>query len=390
MNALKQFFVVDVPPEYRADFHRENTLVNISRAKTIGIVFIILEVLMIIGALVSADWRWSGTPRSHYLIAYATMIIVQAALLVGWQWVERTEDMRTAHWLGIFSTVWMLAWSAGVSLLDQLAYPQVTVYVAGIFMIAITAYWSPVIIGGIYLLVETAFVLLLPRFQPSPALSVGHMVNTITIVIVAWALARLLYANRLRDFHLRMEIHAKNAELSEVNRLLQIVSSTDGLTQLLNRGTVEQRMELLSQECKQRQSHLAVIMVDLDAFKAYNDAYGHQAGDRALQQVAAVLQASVRRRSDLVGRYGGEEFIIAMPQEEAQEASVVAERIRSGVEALSILHRLSPTTNVLTVSVGFYSTIPGGERPLELIIRQADRALYQAKAAKGNLALEYC
>jgi diguanylate cyclase (GGDEF)-like protein len=130
-------------------------------------------------------------------------------------------------------------------------------------------------------------------------------------------------------------------------------------------------------------------MVDLDAFKAYNDNYGHQAGDRALQQVAAVLTSSLRRQSDLVGRYGGEEFIVAMSQENEQEVRFVAERIRSGVEALRILHHLSPAGSVLTVSVGFFSAKVTEDKPLDLFIQQADQALYQAKAECGNLAREY-
>jgi diguanylate cyclase (GGDEF)-like protein len=123
-------------------------------------------------------------------------------------------------------------------------------------------------------------------------------------------------------------------------------------------------------------------LCDIDFFKSYNDTYGHQAGDRALQQVAAAL-ASVGRRSDGLYRYGGEEFLWVLPETGAAEAAMAVDRFCTAVTDLEIVH-CGSGGGVLTVSAGISTFLPGSGISTEVLLRQADLALYGAKAAGRN------
>jgi diguanylate cyclase (GGDEF)-like protein len=123
-----------------------------------------------------------------------------------------------------------------------------------------------------------------------------------------------------------------------------------------------------------------VLLCDIDAFKAYNDSYGHLAGDAALTAVAGALAAAVRSDADLAARYGGEEFAVVLPHCDAIEAAELARRMLDVVRALAIEHRASPAAAQVTISIGVASTVPAIGRSPESLLQDADEALYRAKA----------
>jgi diguanylate cyclase (GGDEF)-like protein len=125
-------------------------------------------------------------------------------------------------------------------------------------------------------------------------------------------------------------------------------------------------------------------MADVDCFKQYNDNYGHAAGDRCLQSVAASLAEVIRRPADFLARYGGEEFVALLPQTDLQGAYGTAERMRQAVQHLCIPHDFSVVSPVVTVSLGITSAIPGPADPAAALVEAADRALYRAKHEGRN------
>ena len=160
-------------------------------------------------------------------------------------------------------------------------------------------------------------------------------------------------------------------------------SNIDELTQIANRRYFD-RFLLKSFTAKQG---LSVILCDIDYFKLYNDTYGHQAGDKCLQQVAQALSQSVRN-GELAGRYGGEEFAVVLPNTNYEAALSVAERIVTNVRSLNIPHGSSKTSNIVTLSCGVADMTEEDGSSLDLLIK-ADRALYRAKEAGRDRALGY-
>jgi diguanylate cyclase (GGDEF)-like protein len=155
----------------------------------------------------------------------------------------------------------------------------------------------------------------------------------------------------------------------------------DGLTGLLNRAALEEQVRGLWQHAERDRLPVSVVLIDIDHFKAYNDRYGHQAGDRCLREVAAAVKLASRRRPlDLVARYGGEEIIAVLFGGDRVHAQTVAVGIQEAVTDLRIEHLASPTRPYVTVSVGVATLEPGARYSHDLAVQLADRALYAAKA----------
>ncbi len=161
-------------------------------------------------------------------------------------------------------------------------------------------------------------------------------------------------------------------------RTISRLSHTDSLTKTYNRQLFEELFVNMFNRARRGNEALAVYMIDIDHFKKYNDNYGHIAGDRALQQVAEVIRGSARRASDLVFRYGGEEFCVVSSGVSSNDAQFIAESIIDGVRDLKTPHA-SGENGQLTVSIGltYVSGLEGFDT--EALLRRADRALYAAK-----------
>lgn len=129
---------------------------------------------------------------------------------------------------------------------------------------------------------------------------------------------------------------------------------------------------------------LSLLMIDVDAFKQYNDLYGHPAGDECLREVAKAIRLSLLRASDCVARYGGEEIAVLLPDTDLAGAMFVAERMREAVQSLGLTHAGSKTAGVVTVSIGVACAVPDAAAACATLVRAADQALYRAKAAGRN------
>jgi diguanylate cyclase (GGDEF)-like protein len=163
------------------------------------------------------------------------------------------------------------------------------------------------------------------------------------------------------------------------------LAERDGLTGLRNRRAFDEHLVRVWQQSLRDRSSLAVLLIDLDHFKAYNDSYGHQAGDACLRHVAGVVQGFARRPLDVAARYGGEELAIVLYQVTADHALAVAEQLRAAIEAAGIEHREAPRLGQVTVSIGVAWVEATLERSPEEAVQLADQALYAAKLGGRNL-----
>ncbi|MDJ0810236.1 MAG: diguanylate cyclase [Desulfobacterales bacterium] len=168
--------------------------------------------------------------------------------------------------------------------------------------------------------------------------------------------------------------------------ILRKYSMEDGLTGLANRRRLDEVLACEWQRAKREQQSLALIILDIDHFKAFNDFYGHQAGDDCLRKVATRLRANIRRAGDLIARYGGEEFAVVLPNTDGRGAAEVAEAMRRSVMELNLRHKGAPRTRQVTVSAGVAMAVPGqgAETNIARLIESADKALYRAKGDGRN------
>jgi len=178
----------------------------------------------------------------------------------------------------------------------------------------------------------------------------------------------------------------KQAEetLQQANDELKRLATMDGLTNIANRRTLDERLENEWRRITREKGDLSLIICDVDFFKKYNDAYGHQEGDECLKSVAQALEAAVRRPADFVARYGGEEFAAILPNTDLEGAACVAENIRRSVMDLEIEHQSSETAAVVTLSLGVATVQPKVGHIPEILLTTADQALYRAKEAGRN------
>ncbi|WP_062608457.1 sensor domain-containing diguanylate cyclase [Caballeronia calidae] len=168
---------------------------------------------------------------------------------------------------------------------------------------------------------------------------------------------------------------------------LQLLARTDGLTGLHNRRTLGEILDQEWRRARRTRSLFSLLFVDIDRFKAFNDAYGHQAGDDALAAVARCIGDNIRRPADTAARYGGEEFIVVLPDTPTEGAARIAERIRAAISDLSIEHAGSEFGRV-TASIGLASWRPERDDDVSTLIRAADEALYDAKASGRNRVMQ--
>jgi diguanylate cyclase (GGDEF)-like protein len=165
---------------------------------------------------------------------------------------------------------------------------------------------------------------------------------------------------------------------------LRDLSMIDGLTGLANRRYFESRLNDEIRAARRGGRPLAVVLADVDAFKQFNDTYGHLAGDEALRAVATALRIAAKRPGDVVARWGGEEFVAFFAETDAEGAYQVAERLRSAVATLAIPHARTPVhPRVVTVSVGI-AMLGGRDDHVDAMVARADAALYRAKSAGRN------
>ena len=176
------------------------------------------------------------------------------------------------------------------------------------------------------------------------------------------------------------------AEILMLNQQLEKMAYFDGLTEIPNRRSFDVTIEKELGRAHRYKHPLAVILFDIDYFKAYNDYYGHQVGDHCLQKVAQTINAMAQRTTDIAARFGGEEFVLLLPDTDLPNAERIGKMTLQAIANLQIPHEKSLVSNFVTVSAGISACNPSAETSIKDLIRCADQALYEAKT-KGKFCL---
>ncbi len=195
---------------------------------------------------------------------------------------------------------------------------------------------------------------------------------------------RLLVAARITALHRQLAV--QQTELERLNGQLFLQAHRDPLTQLGNRLQLHEDLDMLTGNLARYHHSYCAVLCDIDYFKAYNDHYGHLAGDAVLQAVATAITTSCRA-GDLVYRYGGEEFLLILPEQSMASATTAIERTRQAVERLGLEHVRNTSAGVVTISAGVAALRPDIGKTVHDGLRDADIALYRAKAAGRNCVM---
>lgn len=209
------------------------------------------------------------------------------------------------------------------------------------------------------------------------------------VVLVSLLAGPLFYRVRVRRLTrqkaaLEREVAERTSALEIANTLLARLAQEDSLTGLMNRRAFDRALDEECRRASRLRTPLSLIMIDLDAFKAYNDQHGHQAGDECLRMVSQAIAAATRRAGELVARYGGEELAVIIPGDSPDSVTRQAEHLRARVQELALPHPGSPVANVVTVSIGVaFGALDADVTPSGML-SAADRALYRAKQRGRN------
>ena len=192
-------------------------------------------------------------------------------------------------------------------------------------------------------------------------------------------------ASKVDQHHLLLEerVVERTRDLAAANDKLAALSMTDGLTGIANRRRFDEALAAELQRAARSRSPLALVLLDVDFFKTYNDLYGHQEGDACLRRLARLLESHTRRAGDLAARYGGEEFALIAADTDTAAAVALAGALRAAFEALQLPHEGSPL-GCITASFGVAVVVPDEDSTPEALVRMADQAMYRAKGQGRN------
>lgn len=188
----------------------------------------------------------------------------------------------------------------------------------------------------------------------------------------------------LHQKNLEQLVAKRTSELNNANKKLQLVAYQDALTGLYNRRYFNIALDNEIRRTRRSHEPLSLLMCDVDYFKAYNDTFGHVAGDNCLQEIADLLRRHFQRASDLVARYGGEEFCVILPDIDFNEAKLLTEQLRLGIMQHKIIHQASQIAEYVTLSIGVVTCPSDTICDADMLIRGADKALYKAKNGGRN------
>ncbi len=197
------------------------------------------------------------------------------------------------------------------------------------------------------------------------------------------------YTNQLQRDDAYRALYQSQRQLQETNIELQRLTNVDGLTGLSNRRYFDEYVDAQWKLAMREQKSISLLMVDVDDFKRYNDTYGHLAGDEVLKQLSVLMGETFSRPTDLCARFGGEEFVVVLPNTPAAAARMLAQRLVERVRNLVITHSASTVNRYFTVSMGGATRTPNSIAPFHAFLHAADQALYRAKnAGKDRVVMD--
>jgi diguanylate cyclase (GGDEF)-like protein len=339
-----------------------------------------------------SDYGFLGLSREFYLLLgiRATLIVTCLVLAVV---LRSSEALLTRPWL--LSVAPMLIATGSLALVAIRPHTLSTQLIAVVVIVMAFYLFSPILLWGMIgtsLYLGIGFLLGAWQWADLPWETMrAYGLLLIMANVVGYVVARRLARMQRQQFELLNEERLSKQRLMEevgrreaLEKRLRIMADTDELTGLANRRSFLERARTGFDAARRRERPFSLCMIDVDNFKAINDGWGHDCGDRVLRDVAAIC-LRVFRKGDAVGRFGGEEFVAALPGADIAEARRIAERLRKAIAGLRFGEALAEVRVTVTIGLAEVDALESG---LEPALKRADAALYQGKRSGRNIVLE--
>lgn len=325
----------------------------------------------------------SAAPASRLWIvmvglAHAVCAVVLTALGLSAHWLNRLPKAGQSYLLALHVAMVTVALTLGaaLSVADQLVAANTTMFALISLAVAMLSLMRPALSAAIFLSIYLVFFFCVSLTQPDPQLLAISRSHAFAATLVSLMTSSLMWRQYVQSTLLAWEVQSAQVALTAKQAELEYLATHDSLTGLLNRREFMRQLEQERIRVLRHPAPTSLVMVDLDFFKRINDTYGHPAGDMVLVAVAGALAQSVRK-SDVLARLGGEEFILLLPNTDLAGASGVAEKLLTQIRALSI--PFANTQLRITASLGVSSLASGAEQDPDALYSAADKALYLAK-----------
>lgn len=338
---------------------------------------LVLGVQLLMGQHEGLALSW----RTGLLLAHLGMGLTMVGCAVAVAHLRHVGPSRGRRWLPIGTAAAGMLFAIVIVTLDQWVTPNVTPFLISCLLIGVVFYIRPLPSALLYLFAFAGYFYGLSLTQNNSEQLFSNRLNGITAGFLGWALTIVMWRTFTTITRQQRELAEVNATLQDRQTELEHLTSRDGLTGLFNRYTFVQLTEQELARARRQGGATTLLLLDLDHFKRVNDTYGHPAGDAVLRHVAALLADTVRS-TDLVGRLGGEEFIVLLPGTPGDAARFLAEKLRYRIAANpAVWQDLMIQTNV---SIGLSSTTAEHPCGFESLYSDADTALYKAKERGRN------
>jgi diguanylate cyclase (GGDEF)-like protein len=377
IEKLKQIrfkeLIVAIPPELKVQFDQMQLKNNLFRLKLLGVITILFNLMNFPFYILHADGINALLFDKLFLADLCQLFITLLFIILTGCFSKKSKHSMLWFMCYLFILLHYLFWSYYMFFADIVLALQIFYVFASLYtfvpdfkpkiFISFLVFWYITVAG------------LLAYKNQSFAFG-GSQLFTINVFSIA--LVRIFYYNS------KVETFIDTFKIKTLNEKLEALSMTDELTKLNNRRSFLDYFDLVWKQNRRLKLPVSVLMVDVDYFKKYNDSLGHLEGDKALIAIAQCMKNQVKRDTDFVARFGGEEFVCLLPFLEKDNALNFARELVQSVESMKINHPMSEVSKYITISVGMASVIPNEQNSPTQLLDEADKALYEAKHSGRN------
>jgi len=378
IDKLKQLRINEmlaaVPAELKTQFDQEQLKNSLYRLKIFGIITIVFNYLNYPFYFIRASEISLAQFQKIFISDFSQFVLTFLFIVLTSHFSKKNKS--STLWIMCYSYIILLFLSSFYSMISAEVFLILQLYFTCAFLYTFIPDFKPYIFITFLSLWYLAITALLLHHSQSFEIG-GAQIFALNIFLIAFVIKIFHYNGKVRTF---INTH----KISALNEKLETLSITDELTKLNNRRSFLEYMDTIWVLSRRLMTPLNVLMIDVDYFKKYNDSMGHLEGDKALIAIAKCMKEQIKRDTDFVARFGGEEFVCLIPFLEKDDALNLAKKLVQRIENMAIPHPMSEVSKYVTISAGMANVIPDENTTQTQLLDEADKALYAAKQSGRN------